>query len=95
MNQPKIQLKGYRVLVELDRITNSNIALPEAVKKVKNRGTVVAVGDGRFNHAGDRARFDVEVGDRVLLSEFAVTPYLEDGREFRICAGEDILGVLL
>lgn len=95
MNQPpNISIKGYRVLVQLEDLTRSTIQLPDALKKVKNRGIIVALGDGRFSKDGQIAKFDVQVGDRVLLSEYAVTPYIEDSKEYRICAAEDILGVL-
>lgn len=95
MHKPNIKILGNRILVELDDVTSSGIQIPDAARKIKNRGTVVALGDGRYNAAGQLADFDVRLGDRVLLSEFAVTPYHEDGREFRVVAAEDILGVLL
>lgn len=90
---PKIKLLGYRVLVMLAKL-ESNIELPEGSEIDPLRGTIIQLGDGRINWQGDKAPFSVAVGDEVLLSSLATFNYFENGVDYRIVNGEDIVGVL-
>jgi len=97
-NTPKIKsLLGYRLLVEMDSLDGGGIVIPDAATSVvRDRGTVVMLGDGRINWQGDKAKFTVAVGDKVLLSEFAVTKFgdSDEPSRYRIVAAEDVLAIL-
>lgn len=90
---PRLIIKGYRVLVMMDKVSE-DIVIEGASQFSKNTGVIVAVGDGRYNHAGDIARFDVCVGERVFLTSFAVTDYEEDGILYKLASAEDVFGVI-
>lgn len=97
MQEPKIEIKGYRVAVLLDTIlqAGSTVELADMSEQFeKQRGTVAKIGDGRYNHAGDIAKFDVKVGDHVMMSQYATFRYVEDGKTYVIVAGEDIIGIV-
>ncbi len=92
---PAIALKGYRVLVRLDMVETGLELAEKSEHFIKDRGTVVAIGDGRYEFSGSRAKFDVNLGDRVLLSEYAVTEYdAEDGWSYRVVNANDLLAVI-
>ncbi len=92
---PAIALKGYRVLVRLDMVETGLELAEKSEHFIKDRGTVVAIGDGRYEFSGSRAKFDCEIGSRVLLSEYAVTEFDSgDGWKYLIVNANDILAVI-
>lgn len=96
MSKPKIKLLGYRALVRLDKIDlPKGIVLAEQSKDVEERkGIVEVLGDGRHNFEGAQAKFDVKVGDHVLMSEYAVYPYFDGDVEYRIVNANDIIAII-
>uniref|UniRef100_T1GKS8 10 kDa heat shock protein, mitochondrial n=1 Tax=Megaselia scalaris TaxID=36166 RepID=T1GKS8_MEGSC len=91
-----------RVLPMLDRVlvkrfeavtkTASGIVIPEKAQAKILRGTVVAVGPGARNQAGDHVPLGVKAGDNVLLPEFGGTKVeLEDKQEYLLFRESDIL----
>ena len=73
---------GDRVVVqpsEREETTRSGIVIPDTAKEKPQRGTVIAVGEGRRDDDGDRIPMDVEVGQEVLFAKYAGTEFkLED-----------------
>jgi chaperonin GroES len=54
--------------VEMGTKSASGIIIPDTVSDKVDRGTVVAVGPGRWNEDGDgRVAMNVKVGDRVIF----------------------------
>lgn len=87
---------GDRVIVkalEQDEVTASGIYLPETAKERPQRGTVVAVGEGRWVE-GARQPLEVAVGDEVLYSKYGGTEITEDGEDILILAEHDILAIV-
>lgn len=84
-----------RILIRPDESPDTStggIYLPDRAREMQVKGTVVAVGEGRW--AGDRLIApDVAVGDRVLYTSFGGTNLTVDGVEMIIMREADIVGV--
>lgn len=93
----KIKPLGDKVLVkraEAETKTRSGIFLPEAAKEKPQEAEVLAIGDGKLLDNGQRAKFQVKVGDRILLSKWGGTEIKVDDQELLIISEDDILGVI-
>ena len=88
---------GDRVVVqpsEREETTKSGIVIPDTAKEKPQRGTVIAVGQGRRDDDGDRIPLDVEVGQEVLFAKYGGTEFKLDDEEYLILAERDILAVV-
>lgn len=88
---------GDRVVVQpiqRDEVTKSGIVLPDTAKEKPQRGTVVAVGKGRFDEDGDRIPMEVSEGDNVLFAKYAGTEFKIDEEEYLILREQDILAIV-
>ena len=99
--KPEIKPLGDRVLVrplspdELHNKTASGIIIPETVDKEKaEQGTVVAVGEGKYNDNGVLMPMHVRVGDRVVFSKYSPNEIKLDGKEYYILDESSILAVV-
>src|SRR6478735_12501244 len=93
----KLTPLGDRVVVQplgREETTKSGIVLPDTSKEKPQRGTVLAVGEGRKDDDGDRIEIDVKVGDVVLFAKYAGTEFKLDEEELLILAEKDILAVI-
>jgi chaperonin GroES len=93
----KLQPLGDRVVVEREESegrTAGGILLPDAAKDKPTRGTVVSVGNGRLLDDGTRGKLQVQVGDRVLFTNWAGETLKLDDEELILMREEDILAVL-
>jgi len=85
-----------RIVVALDQAaekTAGGLYIPGTSKGVSVRGTVVAVGPGHRNKKGKLRPLDVQVGDRVMFSEYAGTKITVGSGEALILREEEVLGV--
>ena len=80
--------------VEAKSVTTGGIVLPETAKEKPRRGKVIALGDGKLLDSGERAEFEVKVGDEVLFSSYGGTEIKVDGEEMMIMEESDILAIL-
>ena len=83
---------GDRVVVEAaqaEEKTASGIIIPDTAKEKPQRGTVVAVGDGKVDEP-----LTVKVGDQVLYGKYAGTEIQIEGDEFLIMRESDILAIV-
>ena len=97
MAQPKIKPLNDKILVkrlEAEEVTKGGIVLPDAAKEKPKEGTVLALGDGKLLDDGQRALFQVKVGDRILFTSYAGTDIKIDGEEYMILGEDDILAVI-
>ena len=93
----KLTPLGDRVVVQpqgREETTKSGIVLPDTAKEKPQRGTVLAVGQGRKDDAGNRIAVDVSVGDQVLFAKYAGTEFKLDDAELLILAEKDILAIV-
>lgn len=96
-NDSKIKPIGDRVLVRPgveETKTASGIIIPDTVGKEKpERGTVVAVGEGRYDD-GELVPMRVKVGDTVVFSKYGYDEVKIDGTEYYILKEDSILAVI-
>ena len=88
---------GDRVLLqrtEAEDKTAGGILLPDSAKEKPKEGKIIAVGDGRVLDNGERSKFSVKKGDRVLFTSYAGTEVKVGGQEYLVMREEDILGVI-
>ena len=94
---PKIRPLGEKVLIkrlEAEEKTKGGILLPDNAKEKPQKGTVLAVGDGKLLKDGTRAPFQVAKGDKVLFSSYAGTEVKVGNEELMLMDEADILAVL-
>jgi chaperonin GroES len=81
-----------RVLVEpaqAETTTASGIIIPDTAKEKPQRGTVVAVGNGKKDEP-----MTVAVGDSVLYGKYSGTEISLDGKDYLIMRESDILAII-
>lgn len=86
-----------KILVERDEaetVTSAGIYLPESSTEKPQFATVLAVGEGTLNDAGDRIPLDVKPGDRIILSKWGGTELKLDGEEYLIINASDVLAIV-
>ncbi|HOD82796.1 MAG: 10 kDa chaperonin [Planctomycetes bacterium ADurb.Bin126] len=94
---PKIRPLGEKVLIkrlEAEEKTKGGIVLPDTAKEKPQKGTILALGDGKLLDDGTRAAFQVKVGDKVLFASYAGTEIKVEGTEYMLMDESDILAVL-
>jgi chaperonin GroES len=93
----KLTPLGDRVVVQplgREETTKSGIVLPDTAKEKPQRGTVLAVGQGRRDDDGNRIPLDVAVGDQVLFAKYAGTEFKLDDADLLILAEKDLLAIV-
>ena len=73
--------------------TTSGIVLTGSAKEKPQYADVIAVGPGGVVD-GKEIKMEVEVGDKVILSQYAGTEVKVDGVEYKIVKQSDILAKL-
>jgi chaperonin GroES len=80
--------------LEADDKTAGGIILPDTAKEKPKQGKILALGEGRLLDNGNRAPFQVNVGDRVLFTSYAGSEVTVDGKEYLVMTEDDILAVV-
>jgi chaperonin GroES len=79
---------------EAETITPSGLVIPQTSVDQPQKGTVVAVGPGRWDEEGERRiPLDVSEGDTVIYSKYGGTEIKYNGEEILILSARDILAV--
>ena len=95
----KIRPLGDRILLkplteDEMNTTVSGIIIPDTISKEKpEQGTVIAVGEGRWDD-GKRVPMSVKVGDKVVFSRYGYEEVKLDGEEYYILKEENILAII-
>lgn len=89
---------GDRVIVkqaEAEAQTKSGLILADTAKEKPQKGTVIAVGEGKWDEEGKRRiPLDVKVGDTVVYSKYGGTEVKVDGEEYLILRADDIYAIV-
>ncbi|MFH0804286.1 MAG: co-chaperone GroES [Candidatus Zambryskibacteria bacterium] len=99
LNNQKITPLGDRILLkpasqEDMNTTASGIIIPDTVSKEKpEQGTVIAVGEGRWE-GGKKIPVSVKVGDKVVFSRYGYEEVKYDDIEYYILKEENILAII-
>ena len=89
----KIRPLHDRILVkrlEGESKTTGGLIIPDSAKEKPQRGTVVAVGQGRYED-GKRIPLDVREGDEIVYSKYGGTEIKVDGEDLLILRESDVL----
>ncbi|MBM3920981.1 MAG: co-chaperone GroES [Sphingomonadales bacterium] len=81
-----------RVLVEplaAEQKTAGGIIIPDTAKEKPQKGTVVAVGEGKKDEP-----MSVKVGDTVLYGKYAGTEINVEGKDYLIMRESDIFAII-
>ena len=92
-----LQPLGDRLVVRpsgREETTKSGIVIPDTAKEKPQRGTVIAVGQGRRDDDGNRIAMDVEVGNEVLFAKYGGTEFKLDNEDLLILSEKDVLAII-
>lgn len=92
MSNLNIKPLADRVIVEpaaAEEKTASGIIIPDTAKEKPQKGSVVAVGNGKKDEP-----LTVKVGDHVLYGKYAGTEITVDGKEYLIMRESDIFAIV-
>ncbi len=92
MSNVSIKPLADRVLVEpavAESKTASGIIIPDTAKEKPQKGTIIAVGNGKKDEP-----ITVKVGDQVIYGKYSGTEITVDGKEYLIMRESDIFAVL-
>jgi len=92
MAKVKIQPLADRVLIEpaaAEEKTASGIYIPDTAKEKPQKGTVIAVGNGKKNEP-----LTVKKGDSVLYGKYSGTELNHDGVDYLIMREADIFAIV-
>ena len=87
---------GDRVVLKQDQAeakTASGIFIASSAQEKPQRGTVIAVGEGKLDNNGNLVKVGVEPGDSVIYSKYGGTEITLDGDEYIILRADDIYAV--
>lgn len=87
-----------RVLIrpqEAEEVTSSGIIIPDSATEGAVRGTVVAVGPGKYSENGTLIPLTVKVGDEVLYgTKYFGTECIFDGETFILVPHGNLFAIL-
>lgn len=86
-----------RVLVKPDAAeqkTASGLYIASNAQEKPQRGTVVAVGEGKRAENGERIPVDVKPGDKVIYGKFGGNEIKVDGEDYLLMRADDIYAVV-
>jgi chaperonin GroES len=92
MSKVNIQPLADRVLVEpaaAEEKTASGLYIPDTAKEKPQKGTVVAIGNGKKDEP-----LTVKVGDTVLYGKYSGTELSVEGADYLIMREADIFAIL-
>lgn len=92
MSKVNIKPLADRVLVEpaaAEEKTASGLYIPDTAKEKPQKGTVIAVGNGKKDEP-----MTVKVGDTVLYGKYSGTELSVDGNDYLIMRESDIFAIL-
>ncbi|SEG10064.1 co-chaperone GroES [Algoriphagus boritolerans] len=92
MSNVNIKPLADRVLVQpaaAEEKTASGLYIPDTAKEKPQKGTVVAVGNGKKDEP-----LTVKVGDTVLYGKYSGTELNVEGKDFLIMRESDIFAIL-
>ncbi len=70
------------------------IIIPDSAKEKPQRGTVIAVGNGRISDDGLRIPLELKAGDTILFGKYSGSEIKLDGTEVLIMKESDVLASL-
>jgi chaperonin GroES len=89
---------GDRVVVKpakAEEETKFGLVIPDTAKEKPQKGTVVAVGEGKWDEDGEkRIALDVKAGDVVIYGKYGGTEIKIEGEDHLILRADDIYAIV-
>lgn len=88
---------GDRLIVkqaDAETQTKSGIVLADTAKEKPQKGTVLAVGEGRFDDKGARIPMGIAAGDVVVYSKYGGTEIKLEGETYLILTANDVFAIV-
>ncbi len=92
MSNVSLRPLADRVLVEVapaEEKTTSGLYIPDTAKEKPQKGTIIAVGNGKKDEP-----LTVKVGDQILYGKYAGTEVSVGGNDYLIMRESDIFAIL-
>jgi chaperonin GroES len=80
--------------LEAEDKSAGGIIIPEAAKEKPKQGKILSLGEGKALDSGERAKFQVKVGDRILFTSYAGSEVTVEGKDYLVMTEDDILAVV-
>jgi chaperonin GroES len=80
---------------EAEEQTKSGLFIPDSAKEKPKQGTVIAVGEGKFDEAGKRIPLDVKVGDVVLYGGVYGADVKFEGEDLLVFSQDRVLAIVV
>ena len=80
--------------LEAEDKSAGGIIIPEAAKEKPKQGKILSLGEGKILDSGERAKFQVKVGDRILFTSYAGSEVTVEGKDYLVMTEDDILAVV-
>ena len=94
MNLVPLEDRVVVQVMEQEEKTTSGIVLPDTAKEKPSKGTVLAVGPGRYDESGKLLPVPVKKGDIVVFAKYGGTELKLDGEEYLVLRASDLIGIL-
>ncbi len=95
MAKNSYELYDDRVLIKpaaAEEKTSGGIIIPDTAKEKPQKGTVIAVGPGKYaEQTGNLIPVNQKIGDTVLYGKYAGTEISVEGEDYLIMRSSDIL----
>lgn len=75
--------------MEAETKTASGLYIPDTAKEKPQRGTIMAVGNGKTDEP-----MELKVGDQILYGKYAGTEISVDGKDYLIMRQSDVLAIV-
>jgi chaperonin GroES len=70
------------------------IIIPDSAKEKPQRGTILAVGNGKMTDEGARVALDVKAGDQILFGKYSGQEIRLEGVDYLLMKEDDVLAVI-
>lgn len=81
-------------ILDAEEVTSGGIVLPDSVREKPQRGTIVAIGNGKLSKDGNRHAMSVKNGDVVLFGKYSGSDVKVGGEDYKILRESEILAKL-
>lgn len=88
---------GDRVIIKpaaAEEQTKSGLFIPDSAQEKPQKGTVVAVGEGKLNDDGTRLPVDVKADDVVIYGKYSGQDVKVEGEDYKILRADEIFAIV-
>ena len=86
--------RGLVIAVEESEQVKGGIIIPDTAKEKPQEAKIVALWTAKTDDSGKKVKFEVKVGDRVIVSKYGGTEVKLNGDTYSLLREDDILGIV-